>query len=120
VANYALGTRPANDVAFADHRYETIDDFYAELEEVGLIGGSGTEITYPGPGEIDDTGVTETEPGGPDASCAADATPVAGDDATPESGDDDSGADDEDEATPESGGDDESDEESEDDATPTS
>lgn len=78
VANYALGTRPANDVAFADHRYETIDDFYAELEEIGLIGGSGTEITYPGPGDIDDTGVTETEPGGPEASCNADATPAAG------------------------------------------
>ncbi len=78
VANYALGTRPANDVAFADHRYETIDDFYAELEEVGLIGGSGTEITYPGPGEIDDSNVIETEPGGPEASCNAEATPVAG------------------------------------------
>ncbi|MBA2599036.1 MAG: ferritin-like domain-containing protein [Chloroflexia bacterium] len=69
LANYTLGTRPALDRAFADNLFLTIDDFYAALEEVGIIGGSGPEITYPGPGEIDDTGVTETEPGGPEAAC---------------------------------------------------
>jgi len=113
LANYTLGTRPANDRAFADNPFATIDDFYAALEKAGIIGGSGTEITFPGPGDIDDSGVTETEPGGPDASCAADATPVADDD-------------DEDMASPVAGGDEDdsdsesSDSESEDDATPTS
>lgn len=97
LANYTLGTRPANDRAFADNLFATIDDFYAALEDAGIIGGSGNEITYPGPGDIDDANVTETEPGGPDAACNADATPVAGsgsdDEASPVSGD---------EATPES------------------
>ena len=87
LANYTLGVRPANDRAFADHLYVTIEDFYEALEELGLIGGVGTEITYPGPGEIDDINVIETEPGGPEASCNAEATPVAGadseDDGTP-------------------------------------
>jgi len=92
LANYTLGVRPALDRAFADNLFVTIDDFYAALEEIGLIGGSGTEITYPGPGDIDDTGVTEKKPGGPDAACNAGATPAASDD------DDDE--DDEDGATP--------------------
>jgi len=78
LANYTLGTRPANDRAFADNLYVTIDDFYQSLEEAGIIGGSGTEITYPGPGEFDDSNVIETEPGGPEASCNASATPAAG------------------------------------------
>lgn len=98
LANFALGVRPSLDRAFADNLFATVEDFYAALEEAGFIDGPGTEITYPGPIEIDDTGVTEKEPGGPDAACAADATPVAGgggDDATPES--DDAGSDD---ATP--------------------
>lgn len=77
LANYTLGTRPANDRAFADHLFVTTDDFFEALEEAGIIGGSGPEITYPGPGKIDDTNVTETEPGGPEASCNASATPTA-------------------------------------------
>lgn len=109
LANFALGVRPSLDRAFADNLYATVQDFAADLEALGFIGGEGTEITYPGPGEIDDTGVTEKEPSGPDAACAADAS------ATP-TGDDDS--DDEDEATPES--EDESESDSDDDATPTS
>lgn len=91
LANYTLGVRPANDRAFADNLFVTIDDFYAALEDAGLIGGSGTEITYPGPGDFDESGVTEKKPGGPDAACNASATPTAGDDG---------GSDDEDEATP--------------------
>lgn len=94
LANYTLGVRPANDRAFADNLFVTIDDFYAALEEAGLIDGPGTEITFRTPSEIDDEGVTEKEPGGPDASCNAEATPTAGDDG----GSDDE--DDEDEATP--------------------
>ena len=85
LANYTLGTRPANDRAFADNLYVTIDDFYQSLEEAGIIGGSGTEITYPGPGEFDDSNVIETEPGGPEASCNASATPAAGGESEDES-----------------------------------
>ena len=94
LVNYTLGVRPANDRAFADNLFVTIEDFYAALEEVGIIGGPGPEITYPGPGEIDDSNVIETEPGGPEASCnvSVDATPAAG--ATPAIGGDD------DESTP--------------------
>ena len=89
LANYTLGVRPANDRAFADHLFVSIDDFYASLEEAGLIDGPGTEITFRTPSEIDDEGVTEKEPGGPEASCNARATPTAGDDdATPVGGDD--------------------------------
>jgi len=92
LVNYTLGVRPANDRAFADNLFVTIEDFYAALEEVGIIGGPGPEITYPGPGEIDDSNVIETEPGGPEASCnvSVDATPAAV--ATPAiGGDDDEG-----------------------------
>ncbi len=78
LANYTLGVRPANDRAFADNLYVTIDDFYAALKKAGLIEGSGTKITYPGPGDFDESGVTEKKPGGPDAACNASATPVAG------------------------------------------
>ncbi len=78
LANYTLGTRPANDRAFADNLFVTIDDFYESLKTVGIIGGSGTKITYPGPGKIDDSNVIETKPGGPEASCNANATPAAG------------------------------------------
>lgn len=82
VANYALGTRPANDRAFAAPMFETVAEFLDSLEERGIIGGDGTEIEYPGPGEIDPTGVTEREPGGPAADCAPAATPAA--EATPQ------------------------------------
>ena len=112
LANYALGVRPANDRAFADHLFPTVEDFYAAIEAAGFIDGPGTEITYPGPVEIDDTGVTEEEPGGPDAACAVDATPTAGDDsgATLTGGDDTDAAEDAAEDL----------EDLEDDATPTS
>jgi len=71
VANYALGVRPANDIAFAPVLFETVGEFYASLEERGIIGGTGTEIAYPGPGEVDASMVIETEPGGSEVDCAA-------------------------------------------------
>ena len=112
LANYTLGVRPANDRAFADNLFVTIEDFYAALEEAGIIGGPGPKITYPGPGEIDDSNVIETEPGGPEASCnvIVDATPAAGatpaiggndDESTPVTEDADE-AEDDDEGTPSS------------------
>ncbi len=69
LANYAAGARPANDLAFAPALFERTAEIITAMEEVGLIGGSGPEATYPGPGEIDFTNVTNTEPDGPEVSC---------------------------------------------------
>ncbi|MEJ7652570.1 MAG: twin-arginine translocation signal domain-containing protein [Chloroflexia bacterium] len=46
VANYALGTRPANDVAFAPAIFDTVAGFYQSLKDRGIIGGPGTEINF--------------------------------------------------------------------------
>lgn len=77
LANRALGTRPANDQAFAPKLYTTVAEFYATLKEKGIIGGagkqingSGQKITYPGPGAIDASNVIYTTPGGPAVACA--------------------------------------------------
>lgn len=70
VANYTRGVRPPNDNAFAPALFATIDEFLASLEARGIIGGDGVEIVFPGPGEIDATNVTNTEPGGVEVSCA--------------------------------------------------
>jgi hypothetical protein len=32
------------------------------LQQLGIIGGSGTTITYPGPGTIDNSGVNQLTP----------------------------------------------------------
>jgi hypothetical protein len=78
LANYALGTRPANDVAFAPVLFGSVAEFYDSLKERGIIGGSGTEIIYPGPGEIDASNVINTEPDGPEVSCGVTAMPNTG------------------------------------------
>lgn len=75
LANYTLGTRPANDVAFAPAMFETIQDFLDSLEERGIIGGNGTEIVFPGPGDIMADDVIEQEPGGVEVQCDGNATP---------------------------------------------
>lgn len=69
VANYAAGVRPPNDNAFAPKLYDTIYEFLAELEALGIIGGDGPALTFPGPGEIDFTNVINTEPDGPAVTC---------------------------------------------------
>lgn len=51
-----------NDVAFEKALFSSVGEAAAALEELGFIGGSGTEITYPGPGEIDVTGVSSLRP----------------------------------------------------------
>jgi len=51
-----------NDVAFEKALFTSVGEAAAALEELGFIGGTGTEITYPGPGEIDTTGVGELRP----------------------------------------------------------
>jgi len=72
LANRALGTRPANDHAFAPALYTTVAAFYAALKQKGIIDGtSGKEINYPGAGAIDPTGVIYRTPGGSVVSCTA-------------------------------------------------
>ena len=94
LANYTLGTRPPNDVAFAPALFDSVGAFLESLEQRGIIGGTGMEIVYPGPGEIDPTNVTEQTPGGMVVDCVPGGTPVAdaatpvADGATPVVGDD--------------------------------
>ena len=71
LANYAAGTRPANDRAFSPALYNTVGEFLAELRQLGIVGGSGPAATYPGPGTIDPTNVIERTPGGQVVACAA-------------------------------------------------
>jgi len=50
-------TGTPNDVAFEKAMFTTVGEASALLEQLGFIQGGGTEITYPGPGKIDNTGV---------------------------------------------------------------
>ncbi|MGI8477645.1 MAG: hypothetical protein ACR2OO_14925 [Thermomicrobiales bacterium] len=78
LANHALGTRPANDHAFAPTMFTSVAEFLALLKKKGIIGGSGMTITYPGPGEpVDPTGVIYHTPGGPLVNCLPTGTPSA-------------------------------------------
>ncbi len=70
LANYALGARPANDHAFAPMLFTTVGDIVTSLKQRGLIGGAGIAVTYPGPGMIDASHVTNRTPNGPSATCA--------------------------------------------------
>lgn len=51
-----------NDVAFERALFGSVGEAAAALQDLGFIGGDGQEITYPGPGEIDTTGVKELQP----------------------------------------------------------
>ena len=51
-----------NDVAFEKALFSNVGQAAAALQQLGFIGGSGTQITYPGPGAIDATGVTQLQP----------------------------------------------------------
>lgn len=75
LANYALGTRPANDVAFEKAMFATVGDAAKALQQLGFIGGSGPKVTYPGPGTINNSNVSETTPSGPAVDCTAPASP---------------------------------------------
>ncbi|MDQ3548079.1 MAG: CHRD domain-containing protein [Chloroflexota bacterium] len=91
LANYATGARPPNDLAFAPMLYNSASEIIAELEALGIIGGTGPSATYPGPGTIDPTNVTNRTPDGPVVSCllpnaggvvlTAQLTPLVGSDA---------------------------------------
>jgi len=68
LANYAAGARPANNFAFAPMLYGTVAEFLANLRQLGVIGGTGPAIMFPGPGAIDASNVIERTPGGPSVS----------------------------------------------------
>ncbi len=51
-----------NDVAFEKALFTSVGQAAAALQQLGFIGGSGEQITYPGPGVIDFTGVTQLQP----------------------------------------------------------
>lgn len=67
LANSALGTRPANDLAFEPMLFGTVGALLVSLAQRGLIGGTGTATAYPGPHPIDATNVTNRTPSGPAA-----------------------------------------------------
>ena len=71
LANYASGTRPATNQAFAPALFNTTGEILVAMRQIGLIGGSGPAATYPGPGTIDPTNVIERTPGGQVVACAA-------------------------------------------------
>ena len=60
VAGILSGT--PNDVAFEKAMFTSVRDAAVLLQQLGFINGSGTKITYPGPGSIDTTGVDQLTP----------------------------------------------------------
>lgn len=61
-AQAGIITGTPNDVAFEKALFSSVGEAAAALQALGFIGGSGAQVTYPGPGEIDYTGVTHLEP----------------------------------------------------------
>jgi hypothetical protein len=55
-------TGTPNDVAFEKALFASVGEAAAALQKLGFIGGTGTQITFPGPGAIDATGVTQLVP----------------------------------------------------------
>ncbi len=51
-----------NDVAFEKALFGSVGELATLLEELGFIGGDGETMSFPGPGEIDTTGVSNLEP----------------------------------------------------------
>jgi hypothetical protein len=51
-----------NDVAFEKALFTSVGEAATALEELGFIGGDGATITFPGPGDIVTTGVTNLTP----------------------------------------------------------
>lgn len=51
-----------NNKAFETAMFSSVGEAAAALQELGFIGGDGTEIMYPGPGEITNPGVMNLQP----------------------------------------------------------
>jgi hypothetical protein len=71
----ALGATPPNNYAFAPAMYETVGGILDDYARLGIIGGSGQALTFPGPGAIDASNVIELTPGGAPVSCTPSAYP---------------------------------------------
>ena len=52
----------ANDVAFEKALFGRVSEASDLLTELGFIGGDGDEVEFPGPGDIDDSGVSNLTP----------------------------------------------------------
>lgn len=57
-----LLTGTPNDVAFEKALFASVGEAATALQQLGFIGGTGTQVTFPGPGAIDATGVTQLVP----------------------------------------------------------
>jgi hypothetical protein len=55
-------TGTPNDVAFEKALFGSVGQAAAALQQLGFIGGTGTQVTYPGPGAIDPTGLSNLTP----------------------------------------------------------
>jgi len=53
---------PPNDVAFQKAKFKNVRAAAAELKRLGFIGGGGAQMSYPGPGSIDNTSVKHLKP----------------------------------------------------------
>lgn len=51
-----------NDIAFEKAKFSDLGAVSAEFKKLGLVGGDGMQISYPGPGSIDNTGVMHLVP----------------------------------------------------------
>jgi hypothetical protein len=51
-----------NNVAFEEAKFVSVGAAAKALTDLGFIGGDGTKMTYPGPGEIDNTGIENLKP----------------------------------------------------------
>ncbi|HET8626757.1 MAG TPA: ferritin-like domain-containing protein [Thermomicrobiales bacterium] len=64
---YAIGAnviadKVPNNIAFEKAMFTSVGAAAQALQQLGWIGGSGTQITYPGPGAINNAGVTNLQP----------------------------------------------------------
>lgn len=76
LANYVLGSRPANNYTLYPALFGSVGEAAQALIDLGFIGGSGMSVSYPGPGEIDASMLSNTIAGaGPSAACII---PMAG------------------------------------------
>jgi hypothetical protein len=66
----ALGAAPPNTYALAPAMYVSVGGILDDYARLGIIGGSGQALTFPGPGAIDASNVIELTPGGAPVSCA--------------------------------------------------
>jgi hypothetical protein len=71
LAAYVAGVRPANNVALAPALFTTLGEAAEALTSLGFIGGSGTAVSYPGPGNVDRSSVSLRTPNGKTLACLA-------------------------------------------------